>query len=61
MVGLMVDRSAKKRAIVVATAMIITFVFCGYELLLALNSWLAGETQSPSALLGRPSPPRLFF
>ena len=65
----MANNNAVPRAIAAGAAMVATLVFCGSELLFALNAWLAGASETPGAFaylaLGKleplPYPPSLVI
>jgi hypothetical protein len=65
----MANNNAVSRALVAGAAMVVTLVFCGSELLFALNAWLAGASETQGAFaylaLGKleplPYPPSLVI
>jgi hypothetical protein len=65
----MANNTAVSRALVAGAAMVVTLVFCGSELLFALNAWLAGASETQGAFaylaLGKleplPYPPSLVI
>ena len=65
----MANNNAVSRALVAGAAMVVTLVFCGSELLFALNAWLAGASETQGAFaylaLGKleplPYPPSLII